>query len=548
MVHPLRLLRWLYLGRLTLTAGIFAGVLLVWRNAGPEVTLVATLVLLLAIGFTLLSVWYTHVLRREPGSNFLYGQVVFDALVVTAVVHLTGGGASDFAPLYIVVIAVGALLLPLPGGVLVGGLASILYLADVVWGQAVDPQGTVFVQIGIFAVMTLVTGYLGDRLRQAGAALGEVESELRQLRLDTDDVLEAIDTGVVMVDGSGALAYLNRAAASLLALDGEDRLGRPALEELDRRAPGLGALIGRTAATRVPVRWYETRVAGCGEGAGGSGGERVVGVRTTVLEREGEAAPWVTAVIQDVTDGKRVEELNRRAARLQAVAELAASLAHEIKNPLASIRSAVEQLSAERLPAVDRAVLERLVLTESDRLSRLLSEFIEFSWVTVRQREAVDLVGVVTAAIGLVKQHPDGAEGARIEFGRPGVALPVEGDEDLLHRAVFNLVLNAVQHAGPAGEVRVELGRVAAADAPPGLPSSSWVRLVVSDSGPGIPAEIIPRIFDPFFTTRVGGTGLGLSVVHRAVEAHEGAIFVDGGVGRGARFTVYLPAVAERSA
>src|SRR5690606_13979824 len=140
-----------------------------------------------------------------------YGQVIFDVLVVTAVVHLTGGGQSDFAPLYIVVIAAGALLLPLPGGVLVGGLASILYIADVVWGHAVDPQGTVLIQTGLFGVMALVTGYLGDRLRQAGTALGAIESELRQLRLDTDDVLDAIDTGVVMVDGDGRLAYMNRA-------------------------------------------------------------------------------------------------------------------------------------------------------------------------------------------------------------------------------------------------------------------------------------------------------------------------------------------------
>ncbi len=547
MMHPSRLLRWLYLGRLTLTAGIFAGVLLVWRNAEPEVTLLATLVLLLTIGFTLLSAWYTHLLRREPGSNFLYGQVIFDVLVVTAVVHLTGGSASDFAPLYIVVIAVGALLLPLPGGVLIGGLACILYIADVVWGHAVALQGTVFVQIGLFAVMALVTGFLGDRLRQTGTALGAVESELRQLRLDTDDVLEAIDTGVVMVDGGGGLAYLNRAAESLLALDGSRRLGEPALEALEQRAPGLGRLIERTAETRVPVRWYETRVAGWGEGPGGAAVERVVGVRTTVLEREGEEAPWVTAVIQDVTDGKRAEELNRRAARLQAVAELAASLAHEIKNPLASIRSAVEQLAADRVPEADRAVLERLVLAESDRLSRLLSAFIEFSWVTLRQREVVDLVGVTQEAIGLVERHPDGSGGARIEFSPPGAALPVEGDEDLLHRAIFNLVLNAVQHAGAQGVVRVQLERPAASDVPPELAALPRVRLVVSDDGPGIAPDVVPRIFDPFFTTRQGGTGLGLSVVHRAVEAHGGAIMVDGGEGRGARFTVYLPAYGERS-
>ena len=133
-----------------------------------------------------------------------------------------------------------------------------------------------------------------------------------------------------------------------------------------------------------------------------------------------------------------------------AVAELAASLAHEIKNPLASIRSAVEQLASGRIPDADRAVLERLVLAESDRLSRLLSAFIEFSWVTLRQREVVDLVGVTEEAISLVRQHPDAAEGARIEFSRPGEALTVEGERTCSPRHL-NLILNAVQHAGPQG-------------------------------------------------------------------------------------------------
>lgn len=539
----MRLLRLLYLGRLTLAAGIFGGALLVWPDTEPEVTLLATLMLLLSIGMALGSGWHTHLRGRKPGSGFLYAQVIFDALLVTAVVHLTGGSESDFAPLYILVIAMGALLLPLPGGVLVGALASVLYFTDIVWGYTAVPPGAVFVQIGIFTVMALATGYLGDRLRQTGRALGEVESELRQLRLDTGDILGTIDTGVVTVDGSGRLAYLNRAAESLLSLQEREWLGRLALEELDRRAPGLGELVRRTAASRVPVRRHEI-LAPSRKG----GEEQVIGVRTTVLEREGEEAPWVTAVFQDITGGKRVEELNRRAARLQAVAELAASMAHEIKNPLASIRSAVEQLAGERLHAEDRQRLERLVLAESDRLSRILSDFLEFSGARLQRSALVDVGGVAAEAIALVAQHPDSAGGVPVDFEPPEEPLLVEGDEDLLHRAIFNLVLNAVQHAGPGGTVRVEVTRVTEPELVPGLPFTSPVRITIHDSGPGIPTEDVQRIFDPFFTTRKGGTGLGLALVHRAVEAHRGAILVDGAPGRGARFSVYLPAHAEQNA
>ncbi len=225
------------------------------------------------------------------------------------------------------------------------------------------------------------------------------------------------------------------------------------------------------------------------------------------------------------------------------MAQLGASLAHEIKNPLASIRSATEQLSDGKVSAEeDRELLRALVLSESDRLSRLLSDFMEFSRVEVRRRERVDLAGLAMNAVGLVAQHPD-ARGRHLAFDPPEGGVSVEGDADLLHRALFNLVLNAVQHAGEGGAVRVEVAPVPDAQLPAGVRMTSAVRLAVADTGPGIAAEDLPRLFDPFFSTRKGGTGLGLALVQRAVEAHNGAIVVEpgAGTGTGASFEVYLP-------
>lgn len=540
MVHPLLLLRWLYLGRLTLAAGIFGGALLAWPQLDPAATRLAALVLVIPLAVTLASAWHTHLRRAEPGQNFLYGQIIFDTLLVTAVVHLTGGSQSDFATLYILVIAAGGLLLPLPGGVLIGGLASMLYFADIVWGQAGSPPWTVLTQIAVFALVALATGLLGDRLRLAGKALGAAESELLRLRLETDEILGALDTGVFTVDDEGRLVYLNPAAAHLLGLPAAAWLERPVAEELERLAKGLGALVRRTIEAQTPVHWYETRVGGAAPGG------RALGVRTTVLDRPGGAA-WVTAVVQDITDGKRIEDLNRRAARLQAVAELAASLAHEIRNPLASIRSAVEQLTGGGLVEADAGVLQRLVVNESDRLSRLLGEFIEFSRVRLRQWSPVDLGVVAGQAIELAACHPDGDPSVRITYSPPAAPLLVEGDEDLLHRTLFNLVLNAAQHAGAGGEVRVGLGPVPEVELPVGVQVVAPVRVIVSDSGGGVPAEDLPRVFDPFFTTRQGGTGLGLALVYRAVEAHSGAVLLDRAPDAGARFTVYLPRHASNS-
>jgi two-component system, NtrC family, sensor histidine kinase PilS len=255
----------------------------------------------------------------------------------------------------------------------------------------------------------------------------------------------------------------------------------------------------------------------------------------------------VTAVFQDITEGKRTEGLVRRAERLQAVAELGASLAHEIKNPLASIRSAVEQLGGDRLTPADSDMLRRLVLKESDRLTRLLGDFMEFSRVELRRWDPVELGAVAGDAIDLVNRHPDRHGTVRIDFIRPATPLVVNGDPDLLHRAVFNLVLNAVQHSGEGGVVTVELDHPAES-LPPSVQLEQPIRLTVRDRGAGVREEDIPRMFDPFFTTRKHGTGLGLAMVHRAVEAHRGAILVDNNVDAGACFTIYLPAYAGEPA
>jgi two-component system, NtrC family, sensor histidine kinase PilS len=245
-------------------------------------------------------------------------------------------------------------------------------------------------------------------------------------------------------------------------------------------------------------------------------------------------------VMQDITDALQAETLRRRTERLEAVAELSASLAHEIKNPLASIRSAVEQLTrGGRLRKDDREVLGGLVLTESDRLSRLLSGFIEYSRVEVRGQTRVDLVDVAREAIGVARQHPE-ARGIEVRMDAAG---PVEvvGDPDLLHRVVFNLVLNALQHSGEGDTVTVDIAPVDGKDLPPGATFRRAARLRVRDQGPGIRPQDAARVFDPFFTTRDGGGGLGLALVHRAIEAHEGVIVIDDSVEHGATFAVFLP-------
>jgi PAS domain S-box-containing protein len=339
------------------------------------------------------------------------------------------------------------------------------------------------------------------------------------------------------VDAGGNLVYANRAAEELLAFSATDYLGQPVLGMLDARSHELAAAIATTQKDALHRFRMEGRVTV-------NGRSFTIGLTTTLLQPGEDIPPSATAIFTDISDQKRLEELNLRAERLEAVAELSASLAHEIKNPLASIRSSVEQLSRRAGRSGDDRVLAGLVLRESDRLSRILNEFLEFARVRVAMSKPVDLLEVTRAAVEIVRQHP--ACTPETDIRVTGACPEIEGDEDLLHRVVVNLVLNAVQAANGAVRVVVEVREAEPGELPPALALDPAVLLRVVDDGPGIPHEVRDRLFDPFVTGRAGGSGLGLAIVQRAVQAHRGVVLVDTGQGRGTTFTILLPARARQ--
>jgi signal transduction histidine kinase len=423
----------LYVGRLSLATAIFIAAIVVWRAADSTATLVATLAFVSALLFTAASMLYIVKKAARPGDRFFYVQVLFDLFLVTTVVHLTQSGTpSQLAPLYILVIAVSALVLPATGVLLIALLGDVLYFAVTIVDQASPFDIPVLVQLGIFGAVALGCGYIGARLREANAGREEMAAELAAFRLREADI----------------------------------------------------------------------------------------------------------------------ERLHTRAERLEAVAEMSASLAHEIKNPLASIRSAAELLAKVPGADDDTRTLTKLVQRESDRLSRLLSEFLDFARTGVTSVRRLDIVEIARHAGALVAAHPDRPERVTIRESFPSTPLVVVGDDDLLHRAIFNLLLNAVQASPPGGEVRIEAVELAQHQLPPQAEhfSRGAVMLRIADQGRGIPDSIKERLFEPFVTTKSGGSGLGLSIVHRAVEAHHGFILVDTPDQQGTRFTVILPKLGSDGA
>ena len=535
ILDPHRILRWVYLGRLTMSAAIFVAAVLAWNNADEGLTLVASLLITVALAFTGGSALYSLVNRPALRPAFLYTQSLFDLAVVTAIVHVTGGGSSQFAALYILVIAAASLLLPFSGGLIIAALGCVLYFADVILWSGMQLGLGVWLQLGVFSAVALGSGYIAARLRQAGAGTEQLAAELVKVRLQAADILKNIRSGIVTVDASGGLVYANPAASYLLGLQLDGHVGSRVIETISETAPELARALDRAA--QDGTRTYRA------EGTITARDRRFpIGLNTTSSEGDDGGAPaTATAIFQDISDQKRLDSLHARAERLEAVAELSASLAHEIKNPLASIRSAIEQLARSPRTTTDERTLADLIVRESDRLSRLLSEFLDFARVRVAQIEPVDLAAVARGAANLAAAHPDKPENVEVVCNGTSDGMVVDGDEDLLHRAVFNLALNAVQASPEGGRVRVELAPLTMDQVPAGVSfDRGGVAVRVSDDGPGIPPEIRDRLFDPFFTTKPGGSGLGLSIVHRAIEAHSGFVFVDSD-DRGTRVTVLLP-------
>lgn len=536
MPTPQSLLRSVYVGRVCVAAAIYLAALFKWTVAAPLDILVTSFMLVATVLVTIASYWHTHLRGRSPGRTFLYSQALFDVALITAVVHITGGPQSDLTPLYVPLIAVTAVLMPPASTALITALVGIVYFADVLFGHATAMTGQIVLQLGVFVAVAAVTAYFASRVSVMGAEREALAGELRQVRLEAADVLRNIPTGIVTVDQEGHLLYCNPAAEQIFGFRERQWRGRPIMPEFAKIAPEFWAAITATARRGVRAMRVEATVRRA---------DRTfpIGVTTTTLEVDG-GLPRVTAIFTDISDSKRLEELHLRAERLEAVAELSSSLAHEIKNPLASIRSSVEQLGRAKRANPDEKFLTGLIVRESDRLSRLLSEFLDFSRVRVTECRPLDLHAVAAAAIRLVREHPDCPSDAVID--QTGGATPMEGDEDLLHRVVSNLVLNAVQAAGKGAHVSVRTGRPGPHELPGGAGIENPVSLAVSDNGPGIPEPLRARLFEPFVTGRVGGTGLGLAIVQRAVEAHRGLVLVDSAPGKGTTFTVYFPAARRK--
>ncbi|HEX7128042.1 MAG TPA: ATP-binding protein [Thermodesulfobacteriota bacterium] len=503
-------------------------------------------VLYLLIGLTYaLTVVYALALPRlrpAPLHLFAYGQVLHDLGFASVTVAFTGGLESPFVVLYTLGIVNAGLLLYRRGTVLAVSLAALsLVLVTQVppaWlpGQGEGPLDwlaassaragsdrtdlVLVLSLAGFVAIGALASYLADQLRRASERLEAKSVDLAELEAMNRLIVQSIQSGLLTVSPDGRVTSFNRAAHGITGRAPADVIGRPVRDLF----PGID--LDR------PVRGERWEV----EYTRPSGETLTLGFSVSALRDEpgnpAEAPRSLGRIVlfQDLTPYKALEEEVRRVDRLAAVGKLAAGMAHEIRNPLASMSGSVQLLREELVTASrEHRRLMDIILRETDRLNELITDFLLFARPGTPRREPVDLAAVIEETAALVGTGRERAVELDVRLERP---LPMVGDPRELRQVFWNLVVNAEQAMPRGGRIEVA-GRLVAGGS---------IEVTVKDGGSGIAARDLERIFDPFFTTKPNGTGLGLAIVHRIVQSHGGTIAVASRPDAGTTFTLRLPA------
>jgi two-component system sensor histidine kinase PilS (NtrC family) len=500
------------------------------------------------IGLTYaLSVVYLATLRFVERHLWLIDlQFGADALLVSAFIHVTGGIASNYSSLYLLPIIAASMIRYRRVALHVASLSAALYLAlvtiqyvDVLplarrFSPAVElptlrvAQYTVAINLGGFLAVAMLAGSLADSLRSAGAKLEHASSAIRDLRAFNEYVINSLLSGLITTDGEGRILTLNRAAASILGVQAARAVGRDVSEVMQTpdwvrpRLPGLTE--GRSLKVDCPHRTPDGR-------------ELEIGLTFSPLTFPDGRKGYLLS-FQDVTDVRRLEHDARLRQRLAAVGEMAAGIAHEIRNPLASMSGSIQVLRQELPLSEDQAQLMDIVLRESERLNDTIRSFLAYARPQPSAPARLDVRRVLQDTALLLRNSAEVRSDHVIDVGAPHEPVWCEADESQIRQVVWNLATNGLRAMASGGRLLLTI----AADRTAGVDES--VILTVEDQGCGIAPEDLDSIFQPFRSSFQRGTGLGLAIVHRVVTDYNGTIQVSSKVGVGTKVSVRLPAHA----
>ena len=517
---------------LTFLLGIELAVAAMTPTPLPMRLFVSTILLWYSVSLfyvLLLSFWHEHRLQASA-------QVLTDLVLVSLVVHETGGWDSSLNFLYPLVIIVASVLLPRAWARLVAALAFILYgtVLELNYYEVVPSyctthpglkslQAIIVVNLFAFLAVAYLAGLLTTKLRQVGVQLKDASGALENLQALHENIVQSISSGLITTGLDGRITLVNAAAQKLLERSTAVLIGTPVHELFLDPLPTVESQQGHGEVRFDTVQKFR----------------KTLRVRVASLTVPECGVLGCVYSFDDLTEIRRLERDLRMQDRLAAVGRLAAAIAHEIRNPLTSIAGSVSMLSGIPELNEEHRRLLCIVTRESQRLNSIITDFLAYSRTKRYRFDKVDLVQLVEDTLTLMN-HRMIAEntGVRIERRFAVRDAMVIADGDKIKQVFWNFCENAVRAMGGGGILTVTIESH----------GDEW-QVGFTDTGSGMTAQQVEKIFEPFQSNFEGGTGLGLAIVYQIVQAHEGKVWARSKPGQGTTFILRLRRLdAERAA
>lgn len=495
------------------------------------VSLQATVALYWIVGLIcVLTIAYSLLLMRGTNATALaFIQLVGDLLLETFAVYKTGGVESPFSVLYLISIITAGMVLSMRGGLIIAVGAAIAFGGQMLpaFRGAAPPVGgeamyTLFLNILAFFVVGFLSGTLARQARTAEQERDAKGTDLARAMSRNDLIIQSLNSGLFTTDLKGRITSWNTAAETIT--------GRPAHEVIGQAFttvfPGCATVLANEqamldragrAGLRQDVTVHHR-----------DGPSRILGMAFSPLLGEPGAVTGLLGQFQDITEARAREAAMRQQEQLAMIGELAAGVAHEIRNPLAALSGSMQVLNRDLTLSPDHRYLMDIAVTEATRLNAIITDFLLYARPRPMEARLCELQALLEETIALVRTSDEYLESMTVTLESSSVS--VLADQDQLRQVFWNLAKNALQ-AMPHGG-RLEIRAVARGEI---------VEVTFEDAGEGIPAERVDRIFDPFFTTKSQGSGLGLPICQRIVQEHGGHVTVESEAGKGTRVRLTLP-------
>jgi two-component system sensor histidine kinase PilS (NtrC family) len=490
---------------------------------------------LIAVTYALTGLYAASVRYADRHPWLVDAQFAGDIALVSTVVVLSGGVDSYFTSLYALPIVAAGTVARRRGGLLTAVLSAICYGGVVLLqytevstafapGLQLPPGTSALYRVamngaGLLAVGAL-TGSLAEGLWRADQRLASASTRIAHLQAFNERVVDSLPGGVLTTDERGHIISVNRAAILITGRAAREMLGVPVDAVLEMPAGVYPSAADE--ARRVEFEYTKP-----------SGQRILIGLGLVPFAADSDIRGHVFT-FQDVTDVRRQEREAQRQRRLAAIGEMAAGIAHEIRNPLASMAGSMQLLRSELPLSDEQAQLMDIVLRESARLNETIKNFLAYARPQRGPSTRVELSRLVEETALLLRNSPDrhASHEVRTNCDRQATC---DGDEHQLRQVVWNLASNALRAMPDGGVLSLRVESV---------PASGSVRLVVEDAGRGMTPGQLENLFQPFNSGFSNGTGLGLAIAHRIVADHGGHIAVSSTLGQGTCATVTLPAAS----